>query len=290
MRANSFIAVGVVVVAGWTVSSNAFARKGAISEESQRRALLGQLAAATAEVAPQERTDADLMYEAMRQWHGEPRGSAAIDRALAQSKTEIRLDRHQIEEKVRKMFWKDPFSQEVVPVQKADRDLLKAHAVLESRVRGDAREDEVARLRDEIAATRAENTRLRNQLASAQQTSGDASDDASDGGASGVPTVTAQAECAAPGRHVSARRHAGGDRAHLDAGRFEALNVSPPRHSHGRSGSTKARSKDEVAEADAPLAAAPETTTALPPAGWKSSDPRGIIVVPIEAPIPIYAH
>ncbi len=283
MRANSFIAVGVVVTV-WTVSSNAFARKAAISEESQRRALLGQLAAAAAEVAPTERTDADLMYEAMRQWHGEPRGSAAIDRALAQSKKEIRLDRHQIEEKVRKMFWRDPFSEEVVPVRKADRDLLKAHAVLESRVRGDAREEEVSRLRNEIAATRAENARLRGELARAQQTSGDASDDGTS------QTVAAQTACAAPGRHLYARRHAGGDRARVDAGRLEALNVSPP-HSHRRSGSAKPRSNDESARADAPVAtAASETTTGLPPAGWKSSDPRGIIVVPIEAPIPIHAH
>ncbi len=241
MRASSFIAVGVVVAVG-SVSSNALARKGAMSEESQRRALLGQLAAAAAEVAPTEQTDADLMYEAMRQWHGEPRGSAAIDRALAQSKKDIRLDRHQVEEKVRKMFWKDPFSEEVVPVRKADRDLLKAHAVLESRVRGDAREEEVVRLRGDIAATRAENARLRGELARTQQTSGDASED----GASGGQTAAAQAECAAPARHLYARRHAGGDRAHLDAGRLEALNVSPPPHSHRRSGATKARANGEI--------------------------------------------
>jgi hypothetical protein len=284
MRAKWFIAVGVV--AGWMVSSNAFARKAAMSEESQRRALLGQLAAAADAVAPQERTDADLMYEAMRQWHGEPRGSAAIDRALAQSKKEIRLDRHQIEEKVRKMFWKDPFSEEVVPVRKSDRDLLKAHAVLESRARGDAREDEVARLRGEVAAARAENARLRGELARAQQTSGDASDDVTSGG----PTAVAQAECAAPGRHLYARRHSGGDRAHLDGGRLEALNVSPPPRSHRRAGSAKGRSKDEVAQAEAPVATAPEAVNALPPAGWKSSDPRGIIVVPIDTPIPIHAH
>jgi hypothetical protein len=284
MRARSFIAVGVVVTV-WTVSSDAFARKGVMSEESQRRALLGQLAAAAAEVAPQERTDADLMYEAMRQWHGEPRGSAAIDRALAQSKKDIRLDRHQVEEKVRKMFWKDPFSEEVVPVRKADRDLLKAHAVLQSRVRDDAREDEVARLRGEITAARAENARLRGELARSEQ----ASSSASEAGTSGGQPVAAQTECVAPGRHLYARRHAGGDHPRPDAGRLEALNV-PPAHTHRRSSSTKARAKEEAASVEAPAAAPPETISALPPAGWKSSDPRGIIVVPIEAPIPIRAH
>jgi hypothetical protein len=44
-----------------------------------------------------------------------------------------------------------------------------------------------------------------------------------------------------------------------------------------------------------PAAAAPpspppaEKTAGLPPPGWRSSDPRGIIVVPIEEPIPVQA-
>ena len=46
------------------------------------RELLAKLAAASGQPAPEERTDADLMYEAMLRWNGEPPGSAAIDRAL----------------------------------------------------------------------------------------------------------------------------------------------------------------------------------------------------------------
>ncbi|HSY41988.1 MAG TPA: hypothetical protein VLA79_20780 [Polyangia bacterium] len=246
--------------------SPARARK--VSEETQRRALLGQLAAASAEVAPQERTDADLMYEAMRQWHGEPRGSAAVDRALAQSKKDIRLDRKQIEEKVRKMFWKDPFSDEVVPVAKSDRDLLRAHAVRESRVRDDAREDEVARLKAEVSAARAENARLREQLARA------------DGGASSSETVVAQTECTLPSRRLHAGNSSGGH-SRRDGGQLEALNA--PVH-HRRSGSSKPRSQPEAA-AEPVVAAAPAETVTGPPAGWQSSDPRGIIVVPITASI-----
>ena len=191
MRKTIFSLVAVTVGLS-AAGSPARARK-PMSEETQRRALLGQLAAASAEVAPQERTDADLMYEAMRQWHGEPRGSAAVDRALAQSKKDIRLDRKQIEEKVRKMFWKDPFSDEVVPVAKSDRDLLRAHAARESRVRDDAREDEVARLRAEVSAARAENARLRAELARADE------------GGSSSETVVAQTECARP-QPTSSRR------------------------------------------------------------------------------------
>ncbi len=269
MRKTIFSLVAVTVGLS-AAGSPARARK--VSEETQRRALLGQLAAASAEVAPQERTDADLMYEAMRQWHGEPRGSAAVDRALAQSKKDIRLDRKQIEEKVRRMFWKDPFSDEVVPVAKSDRDLLRAHAARESRGRDDAREDEVARLRAEVSAARAENARLRAELARADE------------GGSSSETVVAQTECAAPSR----RLHAGSSGGHSrrDGGQLEALNV--PVH-HRRSGSSKTRSQQPEAGAAAPVvAAAPAETVTGPPAGWQSSDPRGIIVVPITASI--HAH
>jgi hypothetical protein len=265
MRKTIFsLAAAVVLSAG---GAPAHARKA--SEETQRRALLSQLAAASSEVAPEERTDADLMYEAMRQWHGEPRGSAAVDRALAQSKKDIRLDRKQVEEKVRKMFWKDPFSDEVVPIAKSDRDLLRAHAARESRVRDDAREDEVARLRAEVAAARAENARLRSELAHADQ------------GAGTSESVVAQTECAAPTRRLHAGNASGGH-SRRDSGQLEALNT--PVH-HRRSGSSKARSQPDAPIVPSVVAAAPAETVTGPPAGWQSSDPRGIIVVPITASV-----
>ena len=267
MRKTIFSLVAAVVLSAG--GARAHARK-PMSEETQRRALLNQLAAASSEVTPEERTDADLMYEAMRQWHGEPRGSAAVDRALAQSKKDIRLDRKQIEEKVRKMFWKDSFSDEVVPVAKSDRDLLRAHAARESRVRDGAREDEVARLRAEVAAARAENARLRTELARADQ------------GAGSSESVVAQAECAAPSRRLHAGNSSGGH-SRRDSGQLEALNT--PVH-HRRSGSSKTtRSQSETPAAQPVVAAAPADTVTGPPAGWQSSDPRGIIVVPITASI-----
>jgi hypothetical protein len=260
----SLVAVTVGISAG---GSSAHARK-AMSEETQRRALLSQLAAASADVPPEERTDADLMYEAMKQWHGESRGSAAVDRALAQSKKDIRLDRRQIVEKVRKMFWKDPFSDEVVPVAKGDRDLLRAHAARESRVRDDEREDEVARLRAEVSSARAENARLRAELARA------------DDGAGSSSTVVAQTECALPSRRLHAGSSSGGH-SRPDGGQLEALNA--PAH-HRRSGPSKTHAQPET-PADPVVAAAPAEPVTGPPAGWQSSDPRGIIVVPITASI-----
>jgi len=271
MRKTLFSLVAVTVgLSG--AGSRAHARK-PMSEEAQRRALLSELAAAAAEIAPQERTDADLMYEAMKQWHGEPRGSAAIERALAQSKKDIGLDRKQIAEKVRKMLWRDPFSEEVVPVRKADRDLLSAHVARQSRMRDDTRQDEVSHLRAEVAATRAENARLRAELAHAEE-------GAEDG--SGITEPVAQTECAVPTRRLHAGSSSGGH-ARRDGGQLEALKA--PTH-HRPSGSSKTRSQTETpSEPPAVAAAAPAETVTGPPAGWQSSDPRGIIVVPITASI-----
>jgi hypothetical protein len=215
------------------------------------------------------------MYAALRQWRGEPREGAAVDKALAQSKADIHHDRKVLEERVRTMFWKDPFSSEVVPVQKRDRDLLRDHAARAARARGDAGDEELARLRADLATARSENARLRAELVRAEKSTGD-----SDG--------SAVAECAPPpSRHLQARRHEGGGHSHRDAGLMEALNTPPPTHHH-HSGSSRRMPAANVASAPAePTPAPPETATA--PSGWRSSDPRGIIVVPIEAPVAIHA-
>jgi hypothetical protein len=267
MRANFFIAVGLGVAVS-AAAPRAMARK-PMSEETQRRQLLEQLAAASSDIPAEEKTDADLMYAAMRQWRGEPRESGAVDKALAQSKADIRHDRKALEERVRGMFWKDPFSSEVVPVNKHDRDMLREHAARAARARGDAFQEELTHLRDALAAVRAENARLRAELARVAENTGNNDSDGSD-----------VAERATPPRHLQARRHEGGH-SHRDGGVLEALNTSPPHHHHKHA---------PAAAADSPVAeppAAPEAATA--PAGWHSSDPRGIIVVPIESPVPIHA-
>ncbi len=274
MRGKSFVAVGVLVVVS-AAATRALARK-PMSEEAQRRVLLEQLAAASAEIAPQEKTDGDLMYAAMRQWRGEPRGSAAVDKALAQSKSDIRHDRKQLEERVRSMFWRDPFSSEVVPVRKQDRDLLQDHAARIARTRGEAGDDELARVRADLVAARAENARLRAQLAQAQENESAGGD------------ADAQAECVGPSHHLRVGRPDGSGHSHRGGGYLEALNSSPPVHRH-RSGAAKRARQPSVPSAPAESPVAPAETVTGPPAGWHSSDPRGIIVVPIEAPVPIHA-
>jgi len=105
-----------------------------------------------------------------------------------------------------------------------------------------------------------------------------------DEGTGSSETVGAHTECALPCRRLHAGSSSGGH-SRRDGGQLEALNV--PAH-HRRSGSSKTPSQPEAptAEPGEPVvAAAPAETVTGPPAGWQSSDPRGIIVVPITASI-----
>ena len=268
MRSRSLLMVCVVVGAS-SLASQAVARKDRLSDAEQRRALLSQLAAASAEAAPEERTDADLMYDAMKQWRGEPREGAAVDRTLAQSKRDAAHDRRVFEQKLHAMFWKDPFSKELVAVRKEDRDLLTGYADRHPSGSRDAGgTGEVARLRAEVtearadaAAARAEAARLRSQLGDHEGEV--ASADTGDG-----------AGCvAAPPRH--ARQHHTHPRQ-----AFEAWNS--PAEAPSRSRRHAAKPVARIAAPPAPPAEAPPAAQA--PAGWQSSDPRGIIVVPINGP------
>jgi hypothetical protein len=244
------------------------------SEEAQRRELMSELAAAAAE-APQERTDADLMYEAMRQWRGEPRGSAQVAKVLAESKKEHH-DRKVAEAKLRTMFFKDPFAEDpnqLIPVRKIDRQLLAAYEVRHDIDRSSRNPDEVSRLRGELAqaradaaAARAEANRLRNQLAKGSDSS--------------------EGECMAMSSHTQSRVHGSHPMQSNDRVSSDWAEPVPVRR-HRRKPHPVA-TQTSVAAASPPPAPA-ETVNATPPAGWHSSDPRGIIVVPIDTPVSIHA-
>ena len=138
------------------------------ADEAQMRELLASLAAASGQPVQEERTDADLMYEAMLLWNGEPPDSAAIDRALANSKRDAAKVKRATTEKIRRMFWKDPFSdqpQKLIPVRQEDRDILAAYErkAQQSETR-DPRE-EVSHLRTELATARAEAATARAEAA-----------------------------------------------------------------------------------------------------------------------------
>jgi hypothetical protein len=273
---------------GW-IPNTAFAA--ALDDTAQEQALLAQIAAA-AEAEPQARTDADLMYDALKKWRGEPPDSAKIDRVVAQSQKDSDHNRKITREKIKAMFWKDPFSEEphkLIPVRREDRDLLATRAGF-SRARGDADGDadaprarssrgrgegEVSRLRSELAAARAdvaeartEISRLRGELSRAQSSLDD-------------PSERGEARFAGEG-HVH-RQASNGHARHL-ADRSESLGADGPRpqRRHKALGPT-------VLITAAPAAAAPEAApevAPLPPADARSNDPRGIIVVPIDTPAP----
>lgn len=166
----------LLIVALPSIATRAFARRsGAVgpADEPQVRELLSKLAAASGTPEPEERTEADLMYEAMLRWNGEPADSKTIDRVLDQSKRDAARTKRVMVDKVRHMFWKDPFSDDphrLIPVRQEDRDLLDSYArktqrggAREARAAREQREprDEVTRLREEVSRLRAENARIR---------------------------------------------------------------------------------------------------------------------------------
>jgi len=162
----------LVMVALPSIATRALARRsGSVgpADEPQVRELLAKLAAASGTPEPEERTEADLMYEAMLRWNGEPADSKTIDRVLDQSKRDAAKAKRVMVDKVRHMFWKDPFSDDphrLIPVLQSDRDLLDEYARKSQRsgtreARAREPRDEVARLKDEVSRLRAENARIR---------------------------------------------------------------------------------------------------------------------------------
>ena len=289
---------------GW-IPVEAFAR--ARSEDDQRQRLLGELAAASADLPPQERTDADLMYDAVRQWHGEPPGSATIDKVLAQSKRASDSNRHVTREKIRSLFWKDPFSdepQKLVLVRREDRELLAAHAAKRGHTRGVGDDSETSRLRAELASMRAELSTARAEANRARAALARLEGDRGSQGSSGAEAIATRGDSdeglAKVARH--ARRQASSGHSRHLAERSETSSSNGSETREGSRHASRAVLTDGtpfaasdrrrvvagsvVAEAaPAPAEKAPST----PPSGWRSSDPRGIIVVPMDTPVIVRA-
>jgi hypothetical protein len=251
------------------------------SDEEQRRKLMSELAAAAAEAPQEQRSDADLMYDALRQWRGEPRGSAAVNKVIAESK-EQHQERKAAEAKLKPLFFKDPFAadpNEMIPVRKVDRQLLAAYEARHDIERPAERQDEISRLRGELAharadaaAAHAEASRLRGELAHS------GSDSRSDG------------ECvaSASGTTTHARVHGSRPMASNDRVSSDDWADETPVRRHHRAKPRAVPQETAAAPAPAPQQVV-ETVAATAPSGWHSTDPRGIIVVPIETPVAIRA-
>jgi len=272
MRAR--ISLVFLLVLGVPLSARAHNRH--VSEEAQRRAMMSELAAAASEAPKEEQTDGDLMYAAMRSWHGDPRGAAAVNKVIAETKKDG-IERKQLEAKAKALFFKDPFADDpsqLIPVRKVDRMLLAnyeaRHDIDHERP---ARSDEVSRLRDQLAqaradaaAARAEASRLRNELAHAGT-------DKSDG------------ECVALASHPTSHARVHGSHPMQSNDRDpDWTEPAPVRHHHH----AKARAASDAVAAVATPAVSEVPLTA--PAGLQSGDTRGIIVVPIETPVSISAN
>jgi hypothetical protein len=164
MLRNRSLVMGLLVMVALTATATrAFARHEPravrAADQAQMRELLANLAAASGQPVQEERTDADLMYEAMLRWNGEPADSAKIDRALAQSKHDAAKAKRATTDKIRRMFWKDPFSdqpQKLIPVRQEDRDLLADYERRGQQSETRDPREEMSRLRADLAAARAE--------------------------------------------------------------------------------------------------------------------------------------
>ncbi len=255
LRNRSLVMVLLVMVASTANATRAFARHEPravrAADEAQMRELLANLAAASGKPAQEERTDADLMYEAMLRWNGEPPDNAAINRALEQSKRDAAKVKRATTEKVRRMFWKDPFSdspQKLIPVRQEDRDLLAGYERKADQVDERDPRDEVSRLRAELAAARAETATARAETARARR----------------------RAE-----RIMSQSEH---------QGCFAEASTNADARMRRRGGEG---AKTQIALAT--TARSESYQSAAPPAAAAPVPAHGMIVVPLEAPPPITA-
>jgi len=257
-------------------------------DKAREQSLLAQLAAAS-DRESEASTDADLMYEALKQWRGEPPDTAKIERVMAQSNKASDRTRRLTREKIKALFWKDPFAEDphrIVPVRKQDRELLATEggrpgASVAASPAGaavgppaDASDrkamahlrTQLEKARAQITDARAEIARLRAELSRIRATGGNNGASAEAGG-SEFGYVPRQASSGHP-RRLAERPDTG------VAGRERAQ----PR--------LKSFDRPVLITAPAVAAVPPSSEPApLPPPGMRATDPRGIIVVPLD-PVP----
>jgi hypothetical protein len=228
-------------------------------------------------------SDSDLMFEALKQWRGEPSSDgAAVERLLAAAKRESRQRREAIRHGATSNFFRDPFSDrpnKLIPVRREDRELLdnlregsraRAEMLLArseaARARADANAAKAEAARAERQAARAEAQAAERQAAADQ--TGCAEARPSEASRESRSSDESDDELASAGRMRRIRSHRHPARGTQTVARAVASNesVSRPAPSEEPTPST----------ADSPV---------RPPEGWTSADSRGILVVPIEASI-----
>jgi hypothetical protein len=212
-------------------------------------------------------SDGDLMFKAVSQWRGDSTDSRVVDRVIADSKRESEQNQRAYKKKIASMFWRDPFSDQprkLIPVRPEDREVTASQGNSPKVLK------ELVQARADAAMARAEAAKARADLARAEAVAARAEAMAARRACSevsGAPMSEYRGPRSNQARHVADR-----------AEREQALN--------------RLVSRRETRRADAAAAAAPEPPAAPAPAPAPpvSTDPRGIIVIPITATIPKSAH
>jgi len=220
-------------------------------------------------------SDSDLMFEALKQWRGEPSSdSAAVERLLAAAKRESRQRREAIRHGATSSFFRDPFADnpnKLIPVRREDRDLLD-NLREGSRARAEMllARAEASRARADATAARAEAARAERLAARADALAAERQAVADQTGCSETRSSQASAPVDASEEILASHR--------MRSHRHPAHRAATLASSGGGEGVSRSAPVDEPqpVSADAP---------ARPPAGWTSADSRGILVVPIEASI-----
>jgi|HubBroStandDraft_6_1064221.scaffolds.fasta_scaffold66765_2 hypothetical protein len=222
-------------------------------------------------------SDADLMFEALKQWRGEPSGdSAAVERLLAAAKRESRQRREAIRHGATSNFFRDPFAdnpEKLIPVRREDRDLL------DNLREGSRARAEMLLARAEASRARADATAAKAEAARAERLAARA-----DALAAERQAVADQAGCSET-RSSQASRSAPADTSEET---LASRRVRSHRHPAHRTPTLASSGGGEGVSRSAPADAPPPVSgdaPARPPAGWTSADSRGILVVPIEASI-----
>jgi len=206
-------------------------------------------------------SDADLMYKAVSQWRGDSAESKVVDRVMADSHRESEQNTRAYKKKIAKMFWRDPFSdspRKLIPVRPEDRETMAQGG-------GDSPKalKELVSARADAAMARAEAAKARADLARAE-------------------AVAARAEALAARQACSEVNRPASVAAEYRAPRPRTSNQA--RHIADRADREQALKNLVSRRPDATPPPAPAPAPAADPP--ISSDPRGIIVIPITATIP----
>ncbi|HZL16774.1 MAG TPA: hypothetical protein VFG23_03395 [Polyangia bacterium] len=228
-------------------------------------------------------SDSDLMFEALKQWRGEPSSDgAAVERLLAAAKRESRQRREAIRHGATSNFFRDPFSDnphKLIPVRREDRELL------DNLREGSRARAEMLLARAEAARARADATAAKAEADRAQRLAARA-----DAVAAERQALADQAGCTEGRSPEASRESRSGDSEGELASAGRMRRVRSHRHA-ARGNQTVARAVASNERASQPIPSEEPTPVSAtdsadrPPAGWTSADSRGILVVPIEASI-----